>query len=341
MSDVRYAKANRHRFLRGFTLIELLVVIAIIALLIALLMPAVQQAREAARRTQCLNNLKQLGIALHNYHDSSRLFPPGWIDQFPPPPPDPFPDKLIADFNSDYRIPITDQAQTQNLTVVFGPTQPDVEYQEWIVSHNWGWHAFILSQMEESTIHLDFKTNPLKDSQNNIDAIIVNIESYRCPSSNDPTPVPGGLGLQNYRGCIGTSPTNGVLFENSSISFKDIPDGTSNTIMLGESKFGFWADGNTCCVRVHNDTIDTSDNITFDDNDDVDFATFDSYRMINEDANGDPIDAVHFFGFGSWHPAAVHFLLSDGSSRPIDRNIDWQVFRDISTRNGDEQLDNF
>jgi prepilin-type N-terminal cleavage/methylation domain-containing protein len=68
---------------RGFTLIELLVVIAIIAVLIALLLPAVQQAREAARRSQCKNNLKQLGLGLQNYHDMAKRFPPGYVSNRP------------------------------------------------------------------------------------------------------------------------------------------------------------------------------------------------------------------------------------------------------------------
>jgi prepilin-type N-terminal cleavage/methylation domain-containing protein len=73
----RSTEQPRVRHMRGFTLIELLVVIAIMAILIALLLPAVQAAREAARRTQCRNNLKQIGVALHNYHDVHRMFPPG------------------------------------------------------------------------------------------------------------------------------------------------------------------------------------------------------------------------------------------------------------------------
>ena len=74
-----YSKYRHRNRSNGFTLIELLVVIAIIAILIALLLPAVQQAREAARRTQCKNNLKQIGLALHNYLDVARVMPPGWI----------------------------------------------------------------------------------------------------------------------------------------------------------------------------------------------------------------------------------------------------------------------
>ncbi len=98
---------------RGFTLIELLVVIAIIAILIALLLPAVQQAREAARRTQCKNNLKQLGLALHNYLDVHQLFPPGSVGGVPA--------ANLADYNQDYAwnwstfiLPQIDQANLFN-----------------------------------------------------------------------------------------------------------------------------------------------------------------------------------------------------------------------------------
>src|SRR5689334_25410189 len=104
---------------RAFTLIELLVVIAIIAVLIALLLPAVQQAREAARRTQCKNNLKQIGLALHNYHDTFRLFPPGYVDRNGNP----------------------------NLT-------PDND-----LGPGWGWAAFLLPYIDQSPLYSPINFN--------------------------------------------------------------------------------------------------------------------------------------------------------------------------------------
>ena len=106
---------------RGFTLIELLVVIAIIAVLIALLLPAVQQAREAARRSSCKNNLKQLGIALHNYHEAHSVFPPGWtVPQFMSSGGTPVPsnDHRYVGHNPAwgiYLLPFLDQAPLYNL----------------------------------------------------------------------------------------------------------------------------------------------------------------------------------------------------------------------------------
>jgi prepilin-type N-terminal cleavage/methylation domain-containing protein len=99
---------------RGFTLIELLVVIAIIAILIALLLPAVQQAREAARRTQCRNNLKQIGLAVHNYHDSFNCFPPGYIAIIGVAATPPYPNDLNGKNAFVQLLPYLDQAPLYN-----------------------------------------------------------------------------------------------------------------------------------------------------------------------------------------------------------------------------------
>jgi prepilin-type N-terminal cleavage/methylation domain-containing protein len=193
---------------RGFTLIELLVVIAIIAILIALLLPAVQQAREAARRTQCRNHLKQLGLALHNYESTFTCFP-------------------MTSGSTSYSpqarlLPYMDQANIYN---VIDYTQPML-------------------------------TGPVTNRVlNPIYANIANqvIPAFLCPSDPGPTvyqvpmgtpAVTYGFGANNYMVSLGSGtgttydsrhPTDGVIFLNSSVRFRDITDGTSNTVVMSEA----------------------------------------------------------------------------------------------------------
>ena len=192
----------------GFTLIELLVVIAIITILVSLLLPGVQQSREAARRTQCANHLKQIGIALHNYHGSHSTFPPGWVDQ-----------------NQGYVA-------------------------------NWGWLAYLLPQLEQSALYSGLSVGELSlgqaltipEHQQRMKTVL---PLFRCPSDSGPdlnniTPLISDdlravdVATANYVGSNGGGNWSegdellGVFGRNSNIEFRDITDGTSNTIVVGE-----------------------------------------------------------------------------------------------------------
>ena len=203
---------HRHR---GFTLIELLVVIAIIAILIGLLLPAVQQAREAARRSQCRNNLKQLGLAMHNYADGYGQFPPGRIVYVSPA------DDGTAGANGG--------ASTGN-------------------GNCFSAFAQMLPQLDQSVIYnqVNFSSGPDTTVNNNI--AIVQPPVFICPSDSGTKNLAQGsgfAGITNYVLNTGTTfpvstknpagiAVTGVFFENSRVRLADIIDGTSQTVCISE-----------------------------------------------------------------------------------------------------------
>ncbi len=300
---------------QGFTLVELLVVIAIIGILVAMLMPAIQRAREAARRTECINNMKQLVLASHNYQDTHRVFPSGWIDGAPQC------DYPIA-MGSPVVLPIAGPVTTSGV-------QPQVLLREWALSPHWGWHAFMLPQMGEATTVINFSLP--KNDIINWNMIQIPIETYVCPSAAYPSDRPGGLGYTSYRGNMGWWATNdpnapldnGIFFTNSNLEFRDVSDGETYTFMFGETLFGgFWGDAYACCARARDDQ-----------------PNFDAWWTAPPDPNcPTPPNERHFLGFGSFHVDACIFGFVDGHARPIPKTIDTQIFRALCTRNGREPI---
>ncbi|WLD12568.1 DUF1559 domain-containing protein [Planctellipticum variicoloris] len=197
---------RKHRL--GFTLIELLVVIAIIAILIALLLPAVQQAREAARRTQCRNNLKQLGLALHNYHDTHGVLP--------------FMRWTVGNvyYNNHANLallPFLDQSP------LFAQVSSPLTV---------GATTFLPMGFTAAPYSWDVVYPPWKQQ----------VPGYLCPSDANSLQKYSSIGTQCYRLCLGDSvngvyaatSTRGIFGSNSRTQMRDITDGTSNTIAMAE-----------------------------------------------------------------------------------------------------------
>lgn len=359
------------RFRSGFTLIELLVVIAIIAVLASLILPAVQNAREAARRTQCTNNMKQIQLACFNYESSYRVFPPGYVVEMQDPnsganPGNPQPtappgsgSQRAPVFHPNMLLQIVPNEQTSIQSVV---NNTPVEYRidTWHYLQQWSWMAMILSEIDAGTVNINFdqlQSQPVVDASGattfpNWDMSRRNIETYVCPSAAMNQSRPEGLGYTNYRGNLGyfdssdpvqaaqfvfTNPSppggspplpmvtgNGMFYANSAVRIADIRDGGAQTIMMGETLYGFWSDGQSCCAKTANPGSPLFDEVR--------------YPIAVTDSSGNSQD-TYAFSWGSWHKDLMVTAFADGHVAQISKNVDRTVMEAASTRNGQERVD--
>ena len=292
---------------RGFTLIELLVVIAIIAVLVALLLPAVQQAREAARRAQCKNNLKQLGVALQTYHESSNALPCGWISVNP---------------------------ATKAMTPLGGLSGA-------------GWATMLLPYLDQGPLYEQFDPNVSIIAAANLPIAKKSLGAFLCPSDPHPETWQildgsGGalatLGLSNYIGgwgtteiddCAnppGTAPVtsagqcvgNGIFYHNSRVNFRDITDGSSNTFCVGERRTDPSQDWHSTWIGSVPGGQDAPTRIV---------------GVFDHTPNH---PGAHFDDFSSSHVGGTHFLMVDGQVRFVGENVDTAVYQGAATINGSE-----
>jgi prepilin-type N-terminal cleavage/methylation domain-containing protein len=287
---------------RAFTLIELLVVIAIIAILVSLLFPAVQQAREAARRTQCKNNLKQIALAIHNYHDTSGLFP-----------------------NSE--VGGTGTLARASLFLA------------------------ILPYLEHSPTYTLYDSSRSNNDPVNMAAVRQRIPTYLCPSA----PLRRSIPISNcdannrapgtYAVCTGSgdpwgmlstgNPHNGAIVNPASgkTAMRDITDGTSNTLLIGEAAWNlaeYLFTSGPCSGQVRWGFTYWSSPYPL-------ATAFTTMAPFNPKSGG----ASVLSRFRSEHLGGSQFALVDGSVRFISENISQQLLDSAGTRSGGEVFGEF
>ncbi len=290
---------------RGFTLIELLVVIAIIAILIALLLPAVQQAREAARRTQCKNNLKQIGLGLHNYHDIYNAMPPGWVG-------------VTNGISDIYGVNGWGWAARILPQVDQGPLFNQLNF----------------NAKMEAPSNATFRVKPLTVYLCPSDAAPGSVWTIQDDTGTNLADLAvanylGVFGLSEIDDCANTpnSPCNGegAFFQNSRVQFRDFVDGLSSSIVVGERRTrrdaGFdWTSTWTGVVANGDDAI---------------------VRILGTCDHTPNHPSNHIDDFSSNHVGGAHFVLGDGAVRFVSSNVDLGVYQHLATRSAGDIVGEF
>jgi prepilin-type N-terminal cleavage/methylation domain-containing protein/prepilin-type processing-associated H-X9-DG protein len=342
---VKYeATMKRHSLRRAFTLVELLVVIAIIAILMGLLLPAVQKVREAGNRMKCSNNLKQIGLALQNYHDINGCFPPGYIDGN------------------------TDPNSTPNNDV--GP--------------GWGWASFLLPFLEQDNVFKQIDFSVTVGTGVNVQISKLPLKIFQCPSdgyqmafavydSTFTNPV-ATLAHSNYVGCNGWEECfnnaggnaqgagsdgltgglgkagDGLFYRNSQNRIADVIDGLSNTIVVGERSANHspstWTGaypGGRCPAWMANQPPVPYVPPPGPPYDNADFG--EALVLAHGNATHLPSDDFPIYDpdtFYSMHTGpGANFLFGDGSVHFLGRGIDPYTYQHLCTIAGGEVANNW